>query len=183
MTFPSAHHSPRTVNKNAKELVIGTIRLNSTRKSAYSVSPFLFPNPDSTMPRNQNSPAFPINKKNHTLPVKLINSGTAYPGLRSKSKTVYTAFSTFLFTQLSCSESTAGRDGGWKFTAARRMKGVVRPQAMPTRRNPSVQRKMEGEGGERESPASIARFETGGVRETRSTADDGVGWWLGLVAR
>ena len=30
--------------------------------------------------------------------------------------------------------------------AARRMKGVVRPQAMPTRRKPSVQRNMEGEG-------------------------------------
>ena len=30
--------------------------------------------------------------------------------------------------------------------AARRMKGVVRPQAMPTRRKPSIQRIMEGEG-------------------------------------
>lgn len=28
MTFPSAHHSPKTVNKNASELVIGTVRLN-----------------------------------------------------------------------------------------------------------------------------------------------------------
>ena len=30
--------------------------------------------------------------------------------------------------------------------AARRMKGVVRPQAMPTRRKPRVQRNIEGEG-------------------------------------
>ena len=30
--------------------------------------------------------------------------------------------------------------------AARRMKGVVRPQAMPTRRKPSIQRNTEGEG-------------------------------------
>lgn len=29
MTLPSAHHSPRTVNKNAKEFVIGTVRLSS----------------------------------------------------------------------------------------------------------------------------------------------------------
>ena len=35
----------------------------------------------------------------------------------------------------------------WKFTAARRMKGVVRPQARPTRRKPRVQLKIEGEGG------------------------------------
>ncbi len=31
--------------------------------------------------------------------------------------------------------------------AALRMKGVVRPQAAPTRRKPSVQRRMEGEAG------------------------------------
>ena len=35
---------------------------------------------------------------------------------------------------------------GWKFTAARRMKGVVRPHARPTRRKPSVQLMMDGEG-------------------------------------
>ena len=29
MTFPSAHHSPRTVNRKANELVMGTVRLNS----------------------------------------------------------------------------------------------------------------------------------------------------------
>ena len=32
-------------------------------------------------------------------------------------------------------------------TAARRMKGVVRPHARPTRRKPSVQLRIEGEGG------------------------------------
>jgi hypothetical protein len=30
ITFFSAHHSPSTVNKNASEFVIGTVRLNST---------------------------------------------------------------------------------------------------------------------------------------------------------
>jgi hypothetical protein len=29
ITFPSAHHSPTTVNRNASELVMGTVRLNS----------------------------------------------------------------------------------------------------------------------------------------------------------
>jgi len=29
MTLPSAHHSPNTVNRKAKEFVIGTVRLNS----------------------------------------------------------------------------------------------------------------------------------------------------------
>lgn len=29
ITFPSAHHSPNTVNKNAKEFVMGTVKLNS----------------------------------------------------------------------------------------------------------------------------------------------------------
>ena len=41
--------------------------------------------------------------------------------------------------------STLGRGVGEKETAARRMKGVVRPQAMPTRRKPRVQRRGEGE--------------------------------------
>ena len=31
MIFPSAHHSPKTVNRNAKELVMGTVRLSSVR--------------------------------------------------------------------------------------------------------------------------------------------------------
>jgi hypothetical protein len=34
MTFFSAHHSPRTVNMNARELVIGTVRLSSTAVSS-----------------------------------------------------------------------------------------------------------------------------------------------------
>lgn len=29
ITLPSAHHSPNTVNRNARELVIGTVKLNS----------------------------------------------------------------------------------------------------------------------------------------------------------
>jgi len=44
-----------------------------------------------TLPNTEeafDSPAFPINKKNHTLPVKFTTSGTAYAGHRSKSTTV-----------------------------------------------------------------------------------------------
>lgn len=33
ITFLSTHHSPATVNKKAKELVIGTVRLNSIPRS------------------------------------------------------------------------------------------------------------------------------------------------------
>ncbi len=29
ITFPSVHHSPKTVNRNASEFVMGTVRLNS----------------------------------------------------------------------------------------------------------------------------------------------------------
>jgi hypothetical protein len=29
MTLPSTHHSPTTVNKNASELTIGTVKLSS----------------------------------------------------------------------------------------------------------------------------------------------------------
>lgn len=34
ITLPSAYHSPRTVNKNAKELVMGTVKLSSTTRLA-----------------------------------------------------------------------------------------------------------------------------------------------------
>jgi hypothetical protein len=54
ITFFSAHHSPKTVNRNASEFVIGTVRLSS---------------------------ALPIKMKNHTLPVTFNSSGTAYAGL------------------------------------------------------------------------------------------------------
>lgn len=43
--------------------------------------------------------------------------------------------------------SREGWGGGWKFSAARRIKGVVRPQARPTRRKPRVQLRIEGEEG------------------------------------
>lgn len=36
MTLFSAHHSPSTVNRKAKELVIGTVRLSSSQKLACS---------------------------------------------------------------------------------------------------------------------------------------------------
>lgn len=31
MTFPSANHSPSTVNRNASEFTMGTVRLSSTQ--------------------------------------------------------------------------------------------------------------------------------------------------------
>lgn len=89
-------------------------------------------------------PSFPTNKKNHTLPVRLITSGTAYAGLRSKSRAVKIAFRIFRFSQLFAGLVTEARGVGEKLTAARRMKGVVSPQAMPTRRKPSMERKIEG---------------------------------------
>ena len=59
---------------------------------------------------------------------------------------------------------------GWKFTAARRMKGVVRPHARPTRRKPRVQLMMEGEGGgEGALEGAVADMlgrEEGGSKET-----------------
>jgi hypothetical protein len=54
MVFFSANHSPSTVNRNASEFVMGTVKLNS---------------------------AFPIRMKNQILPVMLNNRGTAYAGL------------------------------------------------------------------------------------------------------
>lgn len=38
ITLPSAHHSPSTVNRNATELVMGTVRLSSTITSDILVS-------------------------------------------------------------------------------------------------------------------------------------------------
>lgn len=58
ITLPSTHHSPRTVNKNAREFVIGTVRLSS---------------------------ACPINRKNQTLPVTFNSSGIAYAGFLRRS--------------------------------------------------------------------------------------------------
>ena len=46
--------------------------------------------------------------------------------------------------------------GDERLTAARRMKGVVRPQASPTRRKPRVERKREGGGDDGDGVASIS---------------------------
>ena len=55
------------------------------------------------------------------------------------------AFRNFRFSQLFAGLITEARGVGEKFTAARRIKGVVSPQAIPTSRKPSVERKIEGE--------------------------------------
>jgi len=41
ITFPSANHSPSTVNRNAKEFVIGTVRLSSKGTLVSTVSTHL----------------------------------------------------------------------------------------------------------------------------------------------
>ena len=99
----------------------------------------------SKLEKQKYKPSFPTNKKNHTLPVRLITSGTAYAGLRSRSNAVKIAFRIFRFSQLFAGLFTEARGVGEKLTAARRIKGVVSPQAIPTRRKPSVERKIEGE--------------------------------------
>lgn len=181
MTLPSAHHSPRTVKRNAREFVIGTVRLSSAKgklsaavlmhhhqptKTPPITSLFVSQRCPPTIPpqnpksktktkrqKNKknppNPPAFPISKKNHTLPVRFTTSGTAYAGLRSRSTTVHAALSVRHLTHPAfvavSTRSREGWGGGWKLSAARRMKGVVRPQARPTRRKPRVQFRIEGE--------------------------------------
>jgi hypothetical protein len=99
MTFFSAHHSPNTVNKNASEFVIGTVRLSSV---LVSVLPLHVISPHSDLP------AFPINTKNHTLPVTFNSNGTAYAGRLSTPITAYQIPSTFFFShELRGSESAA----------------------------------------------------------------------------
>ena len=85
MTFFSAHHSPSTVNRKASEFVIGTVRLNS---------------------------AFPINIKNHTLPVTFNKSGTAYAGRLRTPITAYSTPRTFFLSHELFGSVRAGRCGG-----------------------------------------------------------------------
>ena len=93
--------------------------------------------------RDPNVPACPTSKKNHTLPVKLITSGTAYAGRLSVSNTANATPPTFLFRQPtfgSCSQrrlsGTAALEEAVEERAALRINGVVRPHAAPTRRKP-----------------------------------------------
>lgn len=39
MTFPSAHHSPNTVKRNAREFTIGTVRLSSSLEISICLGP------------------------------------------------------------------------------------------------------------------------------------------------
>jgi len=109
------------VKRNANELVIGTVKLNS---------------------------ALPIKRKNQTLPVRLITSGMAYFGFRSKSTTPKKAPRTFDLNQLDLTEgeSRIGCGGGECVRAAARMKGVVKPHAIPMRRKPMMYRNIDGAG-------------------------------------
>ncbi len=121
ITFLSTYHSPKTVNKKANEFVIGTVRLKS---------------------------AFPTTKKNHTLPVKFNTNGTAYLQSLNRSTTPKNPPRNFLFTKLdfTVSDSRIGWGGGLCNRAARRMKGVVKPQARPMRRKPRMKFGSGGEG-------------------------------------
>jgi hypothetical protein len=85
MTFFSAHHSPSTVNINASEFVMGTVKLSS---------------------------ALPISMKNHTLPVMLSSSGTAYAGRDSTPITAYHMPSTFFLSHELFGSVREGRCGG-----------------------------------------------------------------------
>lgn len=96
--LPSAHHSPKTVKRNASEFVMGTVRLNSARNRQISSSFFSdgpkqtrLDNPIEKRFRGGSLPAFPTSKKNQTLPVRLITKGIEYAGDLSKFSTVQMA--------------------------------------------------------------------------------------------
>lgn len=84
ITFPSTHQSPMTVKRNASVLTMGTVRLNSEEQGRVSQN---IPaqksaqRPTAEGPRSLgaflDSPAFPMSRKNQTLPVRLSSSGTA----------------------------------------------------------------------------------------------------------
>ena len=59
------------------------------------------------------------------------------------------------------------------------MKGVVRPHARPTRRKPSVQLMMEGEG-EGEGGSEGLEVDMVGVEEGR--IENGMGWSYGAMS-
>lgn len=59
------------------------------------------------------------------------------------------------------------------------MKGVVRPHAIPTRRKPRVQRKMEGEG----AAGSSVVVDIVGVDGRELGVCRWVGWWIDDVIR
>ena len=69
--------------------------------------------------------------------------------------------------------------GGLKETAARRMKGVVKPQATPTRRKPSVQLSIEGEeGGDGSAGAGEGVDMVVGQRGNEEGGWGGIGSWI-----
>lgn len=100
-----------------------------------------------------------MSKKNHTLPVRFTSNGTAYRGFLSRSVTLKKMVRAFLESQEREGEEREGWGGGEWVMAARRMKGVEKPQARPTRRKPRVQRRGDGAGGGRGASASIVGSE------------------------
>lgn len=119
-----------------------------------------------------NAPACPMSRKNHTLPVTFSSRGMAYAGFLNRSYIALTNPEIFCRSQDAFgSESSACLEEGFSsleiaalFTAnmyqqifrvlcsvilARSvltlMKGVVRPQAIPTKRNPAIQRQIGGD--------------------------------------
>jgi hypothetical protein len=74
------------------------------------------------------------------LPVRLMTNGIAYLGFRSRSTTPKNAPYSLLLSQLflTAGVSRMAWGGGECVRAAARMKGVVKPQASPIKRNPST---------------------------------------------
>jgi hypothetical protein len=110
MAFPSAHHSPSTVKRNAKELVIGTVRLNS--RMPIRATPLITSQTRGSQDRKRHLPASPTIRKNHTEPLRFMSNGTKYAGLRTKSKTEYQMDKNFLFTWEAFLSSNSGLEGG-----------------------------------------------------------------------
>ncbi len=79
ITFPSAHHSPNTVNRNANEFVIGTVRLNSATKRTST-------EPNSIHPCTPPSPVLPSPKSDHSLPLLLPLHSQPFHGTKKERK-------------------------------------------------------------------------------------------------
>jgi hypothetical protein len=64
MTFPSTHHSPMTVNKNATVFTIGTVRLSSATVNQSASHPQSSPTPYFLSPYLPPPPPPPIKNSN-----------------------------------------------------------------------------------------------------------------------
>lgn len=115
MTLPSTYHSPNTVKRNARELVMGIVSDSSINGHVSKMGLFEQSKKWTLEQRTReesSSPAFPTNRKNQIEPVKLQSSGTAYRGLFSNPMTVKKAFATCRASQLRWGSVMDGWFGG-----------------------------------------------------------------------